>query len=73
MSRKPPAFPFSFRSNLLADPSPWIIFFPPIPSSYVTGDFILHFAGKKGRVRQSLVDHYYPLAMQVRYSDAEHW
>ncbi|CAM9940463.1 unnamed protein product [Choristocarpus tenellus] len=31
-------------------------------ASYVRGDFILHFAGKKGRVKQVLVDHYYSIA-----------
>lgn len=36
-----------------------------MPSSYIDGDFILHFAGKKGRVRQLLVDYYYPKAKQV--------
>lgn len=34
--------------------------------SYVEGDFILHLAGKKGRVRQLLVEHYFPKAQQVR-------
>lgn len=35
-------------------------------ASYEPGDFILHFAGKKGRVRLKLVDYYYPRAIKVR-------
>eukprot|EP00903_Cladosiphon_okamuranus_P006685 g6525.t1 len=35
------------------------------PASYVPGDFMLHFAGKKGRVRLSLVDYYYPRARKA--------
>lgn len=34
-------------------------------NSYVPGDFILHFAGKKGRVRLELVESYYPEAEKV--------
>lgn len=35
--------------------------------SYEPGDFMLHFAGKKGRVRLKLVDYYYPRAEKVRF------
>eukprot|EP00903_Cladosiphon_okamuranus_P008535 g8194.t1 len=35
------------------------------PASYQPGDFMLHFAGKKGRVRLSLVDYYYPRAKKA--------
>lgn len=34
-------------------------------NSYIEGDFMLHFAGKKGRVREELVEYYYPKAKQV--------
>ena len=37
-----------------------------VSRSYVSGDFMLHFAGKKGRVRTNLVDYYYPLAAKVQ-------
>ncbi|CBJ33325.1 Glycosyltransferase, family GT34 [Ectocarpus siliculosus] len=32
---------------------------------YESGDFMLHFAGKKGRVRLELVDYYYPRAKKA--------
>ncbi|CAN0321775.1 unnamed protein product [Ectocarpus fasciculatus] len=34
-------------------------------ASYESGDFMLHFAGKKGRVRLELVDYYYPRAKKA--------
>lgn len=40
-------------------------FFRMENDSYVEGDFILHFAGKKGRVREQLVEYYYPRAKKV--------
>lgn len=39
--------------------------FPFLAGSYESGDFMLHFAGKKGRVRLELVDYYYPRAKKV--------
>eukprot|EP00752_Nemacystus_decipiens_P009496 g8490.t1 len=43
------------------------------PASYEPGDFMLHFAGKKGRVRLSLVDYYYPRAEQAMEELAASW
>lgn len=64
-------FPFSSVRSLfsLSPPHPRRVrpdFVVVAISSYEPGDFILHFAGKKERVRLKLVDYYYPRAKKVR-------